>query len=81
MKYFGNGLSELHKDLSAIIRSNSQFEEAKRLFLKLHSMLHLSAVSDTEQNEVEAAYSRRPQMLPFRIKNKFEYSITRFFLL
>jgi len=54
MKHFGTGLSELHKDLAAIIRSQNQFEETKRLFLELHSMLHLSAISNTKQNEVDS---------------------------
>jgi len=54
MKYFGNGLSETHKDLNAIIRSKSKWLEARQLFLDLHSKLHLASVSDTGQNEADA---------------------------
>ena len=53
MKYFGNGLSELHKDLNAIIRKPEKLDEAKQLFLELHSKLHLSSVSGSVQNEVD----------------------------
>lgn len=53
MKYFGNGLSELHKELNAIIRKPDKVEQAKKLFLDLHARLHLSAISATEQNEVD----------------------------
>ncbi|MDL2317969.1 DinB family protein [Eubacteriales bacterium OttesenSCG-928-A19] len=53
MKYFGNGLSELHKELNAIIRKPEKLDEAKQLFLELHSKLHLSAVSGSVQNEVD----------------------------
>lgn len=54
MKYFGEGLSELHKDLNAVIRKPDKLDEAKQLFLELHSKLHLSSVSDTGRNEVDA---------------------------
>lgn len=53
MKYFGNGLSELHKELNAVIRKKDKLAEAKKLFFDLHAKLHLSCVSDTEQNEVD----------------------------
>lgn len=53
MKYFGNGLSELHKELNAIIRKPDKLEEAKQLFFELHAKLHGSSVSGTEQNEVD----------------------------
>lgn len=54
MKYFGNGLSEIHKDLNSIIRKRDQLERAKSLFLELHAKLNLSEVSDTDKNEVDA---------------------------
>lgn len=53
MKYFGNGLSEQHKVLNSVIRKPDKVETAKQLFLDLHAKLHLSAVSNTEQNEVD----------------------------
>lgn len=53
MKYFGNGLSELHKQLRETIRKPHKLDETKRLFLELHSKLHLSAVTGTEENEVD----------------------------
>lgn len=34
MKYFGDALSGLHKELNAAIRKPDQLERAKRLFLK-----------------------------------------------
>lgn len=54
MKYFGNGLSDIHKELNSIIRKKDEFEHAKHLFLKLHAKLHLSEASDTGRNEVDA---------------------------
>lgn len=54
MKYFGEGLSEKHKELSAIIRRPDHIEAAKNLFLDIHAGLHLSAVSGVEHNEVDA---------------------------
>lgn len=54
MKYFGNGLSEKHKELNAIIRKPDKLDESKRLFLELHSKLHISSMSGTERNEVDA---------------------------
>lgn len=53
MKYFGNGLSECHKGLNAIIRKADKLDEAKHLFLELHSKLHLSSITGSEQNEVD----------------------------
>lgn len=57
MKSFGHGLSELHKELNGIIRKPDKSEEAKCLFLALHSKLHLSSISQTEQNEVDSLLS------------------------
>lgn len=54
MKYFGNGLSEIHKELNSIIRKRDQIESAKSLFLELHAKLNLSEVSGTDKNEVDA---------------------------
>ncbi|SHJ00167.1 DinB family protein [Propionispora hippei] len=53
MKYFGDGLSELHKELNTIIRKQDKAEYAKRMFLDLHAALHLSTVSGKEKNEVD----------------------------
>lgn len=62
IKYFGNGLSELHKELSAVIRKKDKLTQAKELFLGLHAKLHLSVVSDTELNEVDALLN---DLLPY----------------
>lgn len=56
MKYFGNGLSKIHKDLNSIIRKRDQLERAKSLFLELHAKLNLSEVSGTDKNEVDALF-------------------------
>lgn len=48
MKYFGNGLSELHKELNKLIRKPEKIEEAKRLFLELHSRPRLSSMFGTD---------------------------------
>ena len=53
MKYFGVGLSELHKELSSVIRKRNEADRAKALFLDLHAKLHLSEVTGTEPNEVD----------------------------
>jgi hypothetical protein len=53
MKYFGEGLSEIHKELNQIIRKEDKIERSKVLFLELHAKLHLSAVSNTKHNEVD----------------------------
>lgn len=53
MKYFGEGLSEKHKDLNSIIRKTAEFERAKALFLEIHAKLNLSIVSETAENEVD----------------------------
>lgn len=49
MKYFGDALSGLHKELNAAIRKPDQLERAKRLFLEIHSRLHLSSMTGTEK--------------------------------
>ncbi len=54
MKYFGNGLSELHKELNTMIRKADKLHESKRLFFELHTKLHLSSMSAAEPNEVDA---------------------------
>ncbi|WP_349948467.1 hypothetical protein ABFV83_08545 [Lacrimispora sp. BS-2] len=53
MKYFGEGLSGVHKALSKIIRKKDEIKQAKTLFLDLHRELHLSEVSEGEENEVD----------------------------
>lgn len=53
MKYFGEGLSEKHKELNKIIRKSDKIEEAKELFLEIHAQLHQSIVSGIAYNEVD----------------------------
>jgi hypothetical protein len=53
MKYFREGLSEKHKELSSLIRKKDKLEQSKMLFMEIHSCLHLSEVSGTELNEVD----------------------------
>ena len=53
MKYFGDGLSEKHKELNKIVRRAEEIEQAKSLFLEIHAKLHLSEISHTEKNEVD----------------------------
>lgn len=53
MKYFGNGLSERHKELNKIIRKEDKIEQAKILFLEIHAKLNPSGISGTERNEVD----------------------------
>lgn len=53
MKYFGEGLSEKHKELSSIIRKPEKIEQAKKLFLDIHANLHLSVISNGIENEVD----------------------------
>ena len=54
MKYFGAGLGERYKELSAAIRKEKNPDKAQKLFLTLHAGLHLSAVTATQANEVDA---------------------------
>lgn len=53
MKYFGDGLSEQHKELSRIIRKAEELERSKSLFLEIHARLNASVVSGTGSNEVD----------------------------
>lgn len=53
MKYFGEGLSDLHKELNTVIRKKEETTAAKRQFAALHSRLHASQVYGTGQNEVD----------------------------
>ncbi len=53
MKYFGEGLSEKHKELSCIIRKPEKIEQAKELFLDIHANLHLSVILNGIENEVD----------------------------
>ncbi|WP_167955808.1 DinB family protein [Anaerosporobacter faecicola] len=54
MKYFGNELSPIHKDLSGIIRKPDQFQEARQLFLNIHGELHSGVVSGKTDNQIDA---------------------------
>ncbi len=42
MKYFGEGISEKHKILNAMIRKRDRFEDAKELFLEIDAKMHLN---------------------------------------
>lgn len=57
MKYFGEGLSEKHKELSRIIRKEEKIEQAKELFLEIHSKLNLSEVAETENRDINPGSS------------------------
>jgi hypothetical protein len=54
MKYFGEGLSEKHKELNRIIRKKDKVELAKELFLEIHENLHLSSIYSGKTNEVDS---------------------------
>ncbi|MDR1771147.1 MAG: hypothetical protein LBS02_10980 [Hungatella sp.] len=54
MKYFGEGLSGVHKALNKIIRKKDKIGQAKTCFLDLHRELHLSEVLEGEENEVDS---------------------------
>ncbi len=53
MKYFGDGLSEVHKELNSLIRKSGEWGRAREIFLDLHAKLHLSPVSAGKPNEVD----------------------------
>ena len=53
MKYFGEGLSEQHKELGRLIRKKDRHEDSVFAFLALHEKLHLSEISDGEPNETD----------------------------
>ena len=53
MKYFGQQQGEMHKQLARIIYKPEKIEEAKQLFLDLHALLHMGAVTQTSKNEVD----------------------------
>jgi hypothetical protein len=57
MKCFGEGLSEVHKELNKIIRKPDSTEVSKKLFLDLNKKLHLSNISEGEENEVDRLFS------------------------
>lgn len=57
MKYFGDGLSEMHKELNSMIRKPDKIQQAKDLFLQLHGKLHQSQISVGIRNEVDALVS------------------------
>lgn len=54
MKYFGEGLSEKHKELNAVIRNKDKIEDTKSIFLDLHGFLHSSTISSSKPNEYDA---------------------------
>lgn len=66
MKYFGEGLSEQHKELSKLIRKKNSLDKAKFLFLEIHAKLNLSEISNSKENEVDKL---------FNDLNKNEYAI------
>ena len=53
MKFFGEGLSDLHKELNAVIRKKDSADKAKELFFNLHAQLHRSEISGGAENEVD----------------------------
>ena len=53
LKYFGEGLSEKHKELNSIIRKKDYIDEAKEIFLYIHAELNQSSVYGTSKNEVD----------------------------
>lgn len=53
MKYFGEGFSERHKELSTIIRKKECVGQAKELFLSIHEKLHLSTMAGGVENETD----------------------------
>lgn len=53
MKYFGEGLSEKHKELQSILYKKDKIEQSKELFLDIHAKLHLSEISQTNRNEID----------------------------
>lgn len=53
MKYFGDQLSSMHKDLNKIIRKKDCILQSKELFLSIHAALHLSSVSGCSKNAVD----------------------------
>jgi len=57
VKYFGEGLSEKHKELNSIIRQSNKIEQTKKTFLEIHAKLHLSKISSTIPNEVDSLIS------------------------
>ena len=56
MKYFGEGLSEKHKDLNRILRNREKLPEAKKLFLEIHEKLFPSEMAGGSENEVDGLF-------------------------
>jgi hypothetical protein len=56
VKYFGEALSEKHKQLGKIIRKKDTLEEAKGLFLEIHAALNMPEVSGCEANDVNTLF-------------------------
>lgn len=51
MKYFGNELGGLHKEMGSIIRKKGRFEEARLMFFRLHSQFHSGGVVSHPESE------------------------------
>lgn len=53
VKYFGDELSAMHRELTSVIRKADGFEHGMDLFLRIHSMLHSGEVSGTGKNNID----------------------------
>nr|WP_308624196.1 DinB family protein [uncultured Eisenbergiella sp.] len=56
MKYFGEGLSEKHKELNRIIRNKDKLPEAKKLFLEIHEKLFPSEMTGGSETQVDGLF-------------------------
>lgn len=57
MKYFGDELGGLHKEMGSIIRKKGRFEEARLMFFRLHSQLHSGSVYGLGETEYDCLLS------------------------
>lgn len=57
MKYFGDELGGLHKEMGSIIRKKGRFEEARLMFFRLHSQLHSGSVYGLGETEYDLLLS------------------------
>lgn len=53
MKYISNSISEIHKELSRIIRKDYELENAKKLFAQIHKELNHSGLYDNRTTEAD----------------------------
>lgn len=53
MKYFGQQQGNMHKQLSKMIYNPKNIDEAKQLFLDMHTLLHLAMMTQTPKNELD----------------------------